>query len=368
MPGFFGNQTIYMYSICIFIFYTVFISFFTKNISLGSRYLEFSQILIFYFEYKKNVIAKRAGQNRRVILFFIPFLLTSCYLTYNLFLINPEALRWVGKSKAIGYQYMVMGAGGYNLAYFLAMLVPILILILKQDHYLEYRYKVGIIVLISISLYIVFISKFFISLIITLIGFSFLFLPKKVRSYTIILPFSIFAFSLLFFNNILNTFFDFILQFINEKNTGFSSKISELQILLSGSSVIGAYSSARLNAYMYSINAFLEYPLLGAIFSKHGDPFSNVVIYGNHSHFIDTFALFGLGIGLLQLYLYFGPIISKIKRKNNYYDTFFILIGIGLLIALTFNIATVSIGFLIFFILPTVNDYLFSDALDCKID
>ena len=67
MPGFFGNQTIYMYSICIFIFYTVFISFFTKNISLGSRYLEFSQILIFYFEYKKNVIAKRAGQNRRVI-------------------------------------------------------------------------------------------------------------------------------------------------------------------------------------------------------------------------------------------------------------------------------------------------------------
>ena len=178
MPEFFGSQTFYRYSLCLFYFYIVFFTFLTDNISLGNRFLYFSHIPIFYFEYKKNYIKNRIDLNEKLVLWSLPFILLSCYLTYNLYLINPEALRWVSKAKNMGLVYMKMGAGGYNLTYFLVLFIPLLIQILKQNNLLTILQKTGLLFLIIIFSYTVFISGYFIAVAMLVVGLITIFFPN----------------------------------------------------------------------------------------------------------------------------------------------------------------------------------------------
>ncbi len=357
MPAFFGSQTIYMYLTCFFLLYTVSISFLTQNVSLGNRYLEFSQIFIFYFEYKKNILKNQAKNNSKLIIWFMPILILSCILTYRLYLTNPEALRLVGKSKDMGLYYMQMGAGGYNLAYFLVLLIPMLIYMIKQNNQLIIIKKVICLFLIGLFSYVVFISGYFIALMMLLVGFVTLVLPTKINLKTLVVLFLFLPITFLYFNDIILHFLDFILMFSNQLSGGVILKVNEVKNIISGSNLLNNYASSRLDTYLYSIKAFIHYPFLGSIFSAIGEPYSNVIKIGNHSHFIDTFAFFGLGIGLLQLHIYLFPFIKQLKFEGEYNATIFVLMIITIVV-LTLNIITVSIGFAIFFILPTLKSYL----------
>jgi uncharacterized membrane protein YkgB len=73
---------------------------------------------------------------------------------------------------------------------------------------------------------------------------------------------------------------------------------------------------------------------------------------------LDTFALYGAGIGVLQLYIYLQPFISRLRVARGYISGFPLLMMVIFLVMVTFDNATPSIGFAAFFIFPTAFDWL----------
>ena len=104
---------------------------------------------------------------------------------------------------------------------------------------------------------------------------------------------------------------------------------------------------------------FINNPIFGIIFYPLATNHSGQLIaFGQHSQIIDTFALFGFPLGLLQLYIYTKPFRDRITYGYRKYNILTILIMISFLCVSVFNNVTASIGFAVFFIYPTINELI----------
>ena len=83
-----------------------------------------------------------------------------------------------------------------------------------------------------------------------------------------------------------------------------------------------------------------------------------IINLGNHSHLLDTFAIYGLGFGILQVYIYIIPLLTRINKINGYYESQAILICIVFFMFFTLNVMTPSVGFAVYFIYPTTWDWI----------
>ncbi len=113
----------------------------------------------------------------------------------------------------------------------------------------------------------------------------------------------------------------------------------------------------RVDRWSESIETFWRYPMFGIIRKKLQFSGGYIIGFGQHSQFLDVFALFGLGIGTLQLYVFLQPIVKRIRNADNSYSGMSIAILTLLIILFTINNATPSIGFALFFIFPTIYDW-----------
>jgi len=118
-------------------------------------------------------------------------------------------------------------------------------------------------------------------------------------------------------------------------------------------------SEARLNVYQESISIFINNPIFGIIFYPLAvNASGELIAFGQHSQILDTLALFGILIGLLQLYIYVKPLKDRITVGLKKYDIFAITIMISFLIVSVFNNVTPSIGFAVLFIYPTISEII----------
>jgi len=136
-----------------------------------------------------------------------------------------------------------------------------------------------------------------------------------------------------------------------------ASRLMEIRFLIE-SNIIGESIAERLKSFTYSYNAFINYPIFGSLTASVDDIYNYVEKYGNHSTLLDTFAFYGVGIGLLITFIYFKPILDRIKAGQQDTLELSVLIGILLLIIISINLITASIGFAVFFIFPTVYDFI----------
>ena len=81
-------------------------------------------------------------------------------------------------------------------------------------------------------------------------------------------------------------------------------------------------------------------------------------LFGQHSQVLDTFALFGIFIGILQLYILFKPFHIYLKDANIYLSSFAEVVVLLFFIQVTINNITPSIGFAVYFIFPTTFNYI----------
>ena len=329
----------------------------TNNGPIGNRYFELAQIPIFYWTYQKNKLIGRNKDNRLIIKGVIPFILISCFLTFKAYLVNPHSIRAAKQKYESGIELMQMGVGGYNLVYFLVILVAIMIYVYFNTNVkIRNKYRFLHFVIFTSSIIIIIISNFTTALLLLIFMFACFFFPKKINFKRILLFFIFPMFLLLIFSNhILVLLLDKLSQLLVGSLN--ASRIIEIKRFLVNNE-IGFSILSRYETYYYSLQAFLNYPLFGSLIASPGDPFYNVAGLGNHSHFIDTFAFFGVGIGLIQLYIYLHPIKLRLKKINGLYDRSIMIIMLILIIILTLNVAMPSIGFALYFIFPTAYDWV----------
>lgn len=113
----------------------------------------------------------------------------------------------------------------------------------------------------------------------------------------------------------------------------------------------------RLPTIMYSFNTFFNYPLLGAIASGAvGISNGFLTNVGQHSYIADTFAFYGIFVGIISLFVVFLPLKMQKKRHGNKalrISIVFCVLGIYLL-----NNATESVALVIGIVYPFIDEYI----------
>jgi len=357
-PKYIFYPSTYNLSVYIFVIYTILIAYITNTPAIGNRFFELAQIPMFYLAYKKNKLVGSNKDNLMIIAGLTPFILLTCYMTIKTLLTNPWASRGSGNPGATGgVELLEQGVGGYYFIYFLVILFAILLFVFfNKNNLLKLKYKIiGISILllfavnVILSNYTTALILLTLSILIRIIGSRILGKYKMAYIFGFIL---LFLFSSIFLQSILN----FVIELLAGSSN--AERILEIEKFLFNNE-IGQSAGARVNVFNESIRALFQNPIFGILMNKSS--FStgiNLQGLGNHSQILDTFALYGLGLGILQLFVYLYPILTRMKNVNGSYSILSITMLMLLCILFSINTATPSIGFAFFFIFPTAYDWI----------
>ena len=119
-------------------------------------------------------------------------------------------------------------------------------------------------------------------------------------------------------------------------------------------SLLNEFLGDRWPVMMSSIQGFFQHPLLGIL--SGGDSYFGGSFYqgfGQHSFFLDTLALYGLPIGLATVVCLISA--TRHQRKKGTAKKLGKALSIYMIVMFLFNVATNSIGFVIFVVGPYVQ-------------
>lgn len=344
--------------IVLYIIYTVGVSFLSGNLSIANRFIELSQVPIFYLAFEHNKKLGRNMNNFRIIKLLTPFIILTCILTLKGYQRSAFISRAIKSSGIESSEILFSGVGGYEFIYFLVFIFSILIFTFRSIDIGKHQKKSQLIMglLTLLTAYTVVLSGYTTALFLISLAILFRTLGKTINLSkfiktisSIILLFVIFYLGINFFIDI------FLVQF---EGSGNANKILEILSYIN-TDTLGESSQARVSVYQKSISVFENNPFFGIIFLPLAvNAAGELIAFGQHSQILDTFALFGIVIGLLQLYIYVKPLKDRITVGLKKYDIFAITIMISFLIVTVFNNVTPSIGFAVLFIYPTINEII----------
>ena len=344
--------------IVLYIIYTVGVSFLSGNLSIANRFIELSQIPIFYIAFEHNRKLGRNMNNFRIIKLLSPFIILTCILTLNEYRITPYISRMIKTGATEGKEIMASGVGGYEFIYFIVFLFSVLIFTFRSIDVGKHLKKSKLIMLLLTLLfsYTIVLSGYSTALLLILSAILFRAFGKSINLNKVFKIVSSIIVLFVLFLICINYFIDNILVLF-ENNLNYN-KILEI-ISFFNSDTLGVSSEARLNVYQQSISIFINNPFFGIILDPIAVNSSGELIgFGQHSEIFDNFALFGLFIGLLNIYILMKPIIDRIKIVKKKYSGLGLLVLINFVTLSLFNNITPSIGFAVLFIYPTISEII----------
>ena len=356
-PKYILLPTLHRLSIYVYILYTVLFAYLSNNADIGNRYIELSLIPIYYMAYEKNKLFGRSRDNRILIILLTPFVFITNFTTLNAYRVNPYISRAAKKQYDYGVEHLKTGIGGYEFIYFLVFVFMILtFFIYKNNKIINKKQTTVLLIVLSVFAVTIIYSNYTLALLmlIMIIIIRLLF-PRFNNIHYLFLWLVLLIVFVMFSNEIIL----FILKALQSVlgDTRNAAKILELKYYIETNYMDSSLFS-RYSVYIYSIEAFIHHPIFGTLATSQENIFKNVARFGNHSQLLDTFAFYGLGIGVLQLYIYLKPIKSRIVKINGSFDSLPILLMLLLIILITLNVMTQSIGFAIYFISLTIDDWI----------
>lgn len=359
-PKFFYRPTKQRGATFIVIIYTAIVPYLFNNSIIAHRYMNFSSIFFFYIVYEFNNYVGREKDTKRIVKLSVPFFIVTLFKTAKALIVNPSISRSIKSSDEYTMDILFQGIGGYEFIYFLVFLIIITIyLIISQMNYMRRSTNIFLILLTVISVFVVILSNYFTALLliivipIMMLLMNFITRRKYIQLF-IVLLITIFLF--LYIDKIAIFILELAINII-DKGYNHIRLIIIKENLLYGSSV--DISNNRFGIFMTSVNSFLENPYFGIIKTPLKTSGGYLQGFGQHSFIMDTFALFGFGLGLIQVYMICQPFLRRI-RKNKKFRDFLVPLFFAMLIIFNFNTVTPSFGFVLFMILPMIYDYLIS--------
>ncbi len=348
----------------VYIIYTISVAYITGNGAIGNRYFELAQIPLFYMAYEKNKSIKRSNDSFWLIALLTPFVFYTGVVTFFALLRDP----WISRSiatKEIGTEvYLRLGVGSYEYIYFLVIVFGILLFVLYNSNApLKNKNNFAVIAVLVAFAIIITMANFSTAfiLLITCV-FMRIFAPRLKTKYWLLYIIGGIV-SLYLLSNVFSLLLDSLTSLLG--NSLNSSRISEIKELFLKNQT-GDSLDSRNDKWLLSVNAFLDNPFFGILTKplSYADGFFQG--FGQHSQILDTFALYGAGVGTLQIYMFIKPFISRLKSTKGYIPGFTLLIMILFFTMVTFDNITPSIGFAAFFIFPTVYDWMQKRELASK--
>lgn len=346
-PNFFLNVTVEKVCIFLFIIYTAIVPYTFGNYVIGNRYLNLSTIFFFYIGYKFYKESKLNKYNVLMLKITSPFIAVTLMNTLYALLTNPYISRSIKSSGEYSENLWRQGIGGYDFIYFTVFLGIICFYFGFIDKNKNILYKI----ISIICLIFIVVSNYFTALGILVLGcFSLvvikLFTTKNFLSLLVVI--FAFIFLLLFWEQIFSGVIDIATKIIPDGKT-----LDRLVILQNdiANGFRSSLFSGREGINSISINSFVNNPFFGIVTNKIEYSGGYLVGFGQHSQIWDTFALFGVGIGVLQIVILVQPMTYFSKKYSEYKSVIMILL-IALMALFFVNTASPSIGFVMFFIFP----------------
>ena len=346
------KHTLFNILVYIYIIYTTVFPYLVSAISIGNRYLHLSLMPIFYLAYVRNKDMGQVSTNYIIILLVSPFIVLSSIFTIKAYQSNDYASRAAKHVDQEGLDLLASGVGGYELVYFMLFIAIIALFTVNRKTLLNINFtNVIIVVVLFVSTYIIVKSNYTIAAYLLYISLSLRILLYKITTARLIIAATILLFTVGFISTLVPIIFDLLYAF------SFSNaaiiKLLEVEAFIN-SNYMGEAIFNRYSVYSYSYNAFVENPFWGALVDEK----YQIAKYGNHSQTLDTFAFFGVGIGILQIYIYTKPLIGRLKHPKCVNDLLPYVILFSFCMVMTFNVLTTSIGFAVYFICMIYYDYI----------
>lgn len=272
-------------------------------------------------------------------------------------LVNPFISRSI---KSTGEDSLILasqGVGGYTFIYFIAACCIPLLYIFLNNNQKKRRYLCACIYLLFVI--VILKASYMTALLTVVIGSSIIFLfstshariSKSVQAVIIIGIIGILGSGL----QVILEFFKDILPIritnVLYANTNQSMLASLWDELLTD----------RLPTLITSFNAFLEHPILGLLGGQGIDMSGEFLTgFGQHSYIMDTFALYGIFIGIFCLYIIGINFITSTYLGRQKKSLNFAMIVCVIMLYL-FNNVTESIALVVGIIYPVVRDCNFND-------
>lgn len=356
-PYFFININLHVLCIYFFIIYTAVTPYLFDNDVIGNRYLQLSLMFVFYLIFVYNEKYGYEKSSKMILIIALLFVLITSITTLIGLFENPYLSRSIKSSGEHSQFLNSQGIGGYEFIYFLVFIVIILyyILINARNFKLKLRTNLLFIGLFIIFLTTVVFSNYFTALILLMIGVTIVTLGKKrnlIINIFIILGITI---SVLFIKQIFFLITNGLLKILENGST--YNKIKMLQLEVNNEGTNQSITSERFSTIDNSVDAFIQNPIFGIVTDKINFTGGYLTGFGQHSYFVDTFALFGILIGILNIYIVFQPMVIKMFKKNILWILNLALFVTTLLLFFANN-ASPSIGIAIFFVYPVIYNWL----------
>jgi len=311
----------------------------------GIIMLFFIQIMyMFYYKNHREYISKLS----KLILLLVPIFSAISIYYVNMY---PYIIRNVLKANSPYSIYLALGVGGYDYVYFLVIIVPACVYILKYGKQLTVFWRFIYIINSIIGTIFIIKAGFTLALLTFTVSLLIVFFIKKMN-------FSGFIY-LLIIIIVIYLCIPYILVILYNitNNTLYATKIKELsQHFIYGSSF--RELSTRISVYNLSIRTFFDNPFFGYVYrGKIYLGFSNNIVFGQHSAIFDIFALFGGFIGFMLIYILWATPISFLKKFKNLKSNSLIWVTLfSTIVILTFNNDIPFLGLAIYFVLYAILD------------
>ncbi|VDN46216.1 membrane protein of unknown function [Petrocella atlantisensis] len=356
-PSFFTQFNVHKLLIFLFILYTVTVPYIFGNGTIGNRYLEHGVMLIFYLIYRYNRAYGYSNSNMLIVNFSLLSLTITSVLTLLGLFNNPYLARSIKSSGEHTMYLRSQGIGGYEFIYLLVFVSINLFFLLCNKKFIKLKARSTYIITFLFTLFLLTIvsANYFTALLMLIASFVVLLIFKNRNILAKVYILFLGVILILFRKNI----FDFLIKGII-KLMGSGATVEKLLKLQESSSIYyGSDSifSDRASTIISSWLSFLENPISGLVISPIQSSGGFLTGFGQHSHFVDTLALYGLFIGVLNIYIILYPFFIRFDKKRELFSLNLSML-ISVLIIFSFNNVTPSIGFGIFFVYPVFYDWV----------
>lgn len=362
----FKKEEIHKHMILFFIIYTFWIPYIFGNVIIGHRYMLNGEVIFFYLIYQYNHSYGYDNSSKLIIKLSLPFIVYASIKTLFRLISEPYLSRSIKSHGEYSTMVSLQGVGGYDLIYFLVFIIIFLLFVLLNNGNFKISIwsQVGINLLLFLFITTVIYSNYFTALVIIVVSFFTLVILKKRSIFrkTLLTIVGIFTLSQgkWIFTNITN----FLISVLGRGRT--AERLISLQVNIFGSGGGENLLQDRTGTLNSSWNALLQNPVSGLVTNKILYQGDYLVGFGQHSQVLDTFALYGVFIGLLYIYILMQPFIRRMGRNSTLSSLNFAILA-STLIVFVMNNNTLSIGYGVFFIYPVLYDYLF-ERLKLNVD
>lgn len=338
----------------IFFILTVLLPYVFGNGVIGNRYLSTALVpfgVIIYEFYKENSIYQRL---KNILLATAVFAIVTGIITYVNLLIDPYVSRSIKNgSDEYSAGLAARGIGGYHFIYFVAIVsIPILYVFIKSRKILT---KVVSILLYVFCLLIVIKANYLTAFIIIISCSIILIAINFSRGKPPFSQIALFSFLIIGFICVINI--DLILKSMGNILPPRIAKVILNDDINVFQSIRDEFVSGRLPTIVNSLSTAFKRPVLGLISSQITTSHAGYLEgFGQHSYVFDTFALYGIILGIVNFYVILRPFKCNGKFVRNSMPLS-ITMAICVITLYCVNNATNSIGLVSGVVFPLVRDY-----------